>query len=139
MQAVKFKLYGKTGFLKKPDVNVNTYFTYNNIHKVALLGVLGAIIGLGGHIQQNQIFNDNKKSNNLEYPDFYMKLKDLKVSIIPQARAGYFTKKIQVFNNTVGYASKEKGRNLVVREQWLENPSWEIPCQAASGASMLPK
>ena len=54
MEAVAFTLKGRTAFFKKPDVNVNTYFTYNNIHKIALLGVLGAVIGLGGYIQQKQ-------------------------------------------------------------------------------------
>ena len=31
-----------------------------------------------------------------------------------------------MFNNTVGYASQELGGNLIVREQWLENPVWDI-------------
>ena len=31
-----------------------------------------------------------------------------------------------MFNNTVGYASQELGGNLIVREQWLENPIWDI-------------
>lgn len=34
--------------------------------------------------------------------------------------------KIQIFNNSIGYASKEEGGNLIVKEQWLENPSWDI-------------
>ena len=37
-----------------------------------------------------------------------------------------FPKKIQTFNNSVGYASKEQGGNLIVKEQWLENPKWDI-------------
>lgn len=117
MNALAFTLKGRTAFFKKPDVNVNTYFTFNNIHKIALCGLLGAIIGLQGHSQQK---NDEK------YPEFYEKLKDLKIAIVPNAPKGYFVKKIQVFNNGVGYASKEDGGNLIVREQWLENPSWEI-------------
>ncbi|MCC9294953.1 type I-B CRISPR-associated protein Cas5b [Clostridium sp. WLY-B-L2] len=117
MKAVAFTLKGRTAFFKKPDVNVNTYFTYNNVHKIALFGILGAIIGLGGYIQQKQ---------EMKYPEFYEKLNNLKVSIVPKGYRGYFVKKIQVFNNSVGYASKEDGGNLVVREQWLENPSWDI-------------
>lgn len=117
-EAITFELSGKTGFFKKPDVNVNTYFTYNNIHKVALLGLLGAIIGLGGHIQQNR--------TNTAFPQFYEKLRKLKIAIEPKGKNGYFIKKIQTFNNSVGYASKEAGGNLIVREQWLENPSWQI-------------
>jgi len=42
---------------------------------------------------------------------------------------GYFAKKIQTFNNSVGYASKEAGGNLIVREQWLEKPKWQIIIQ----------
>lgn len=48
------------------------------------------------------------------------------MSIIPVTPKGYFPKKIQYFNNSVGYASKEQGGNLQVYEQWLENPKWTI-------------
>jgi len=123
MQAIKFKLTGRTAFFKKPDVNVNTYFTYNNIHKVALIGLLGAVIGLQGHIQQNR---NIKEGNTVEYPEFYSKLKDLKICIKPFGKNGYFSKKVQVYNNSVGYASGEAGGNLIVREQWIENAKWEI-------------
>lgn len=116
-KAIKFKLFGKTAFFKKPEVNEYAYFTYNNIHKIALLGMLGAIIGLGGYNQQ--------KENT--YPEFYEKLKDLKIAIVPNKDLkGIYPKKIQTFNNSVGYASNEEGGNLIVREQWLENPSWTI-------------
>jgi len=129
MQAISFRLSGKTACFRKPDVNQYAYFTYNNIHKPALLGLLGAVVGFGGH---TQLYNANrgKKPNQLEYnqgyPEFYEKLQHLKVSIVPLAPHGYFSKKIQVFNNSVGYASFETGGNLIVREQWLENPAWQI-------------
>ncbi len=129
MRAISFKLSGKTAFFKKPDVNVYVYFTYNNIHKPALLGLLGAIIGLGGY---TQLFDKNRGLKNTQlgyddgYPKFYQKLQHLKISITPLAEYGYFSKKIQTFNNSVGYASFEQGGNLVVREQWLENPAWQI-------------
>lgn len=129
MDAISFKLSGKTACFRKPDVNTYAYFTYNNIHKPALLGLLGAIIGLGGY---TQLFEKNRgfKKESLGFDDgfveFYEKLKDLKISITPLATHGYFSKKIQTFNNSVGYASFEKGGNLIVREQWLENPVWHI-------------
>lgn len=129
MNAISFELSGKTAIFKKPDVNSFAYFTYNNIHKPALLGLLGGIIGLNGY---TKLFDDNRglkpKSDkfNSGFPEYYEKLKDLKVSITPLATNGYFTKKIQIFNNSVGYASFEQGGNLVVREQWLENPKWQI-------------
>ncbi len=113
MKAISFNLSGKFAHFKKPDVNSYTYFTYSHIHKVALLGIFGAILGLKGY--------GNCKGN---LPEFYEKLKDFKISTIP--KKPYFTKKIMTFNNSVGYASKEEGGNLIIREQWLENPAWEI-------------
>jgi len=112
MKAISFNLSGKFAHFKKPDVNSYAYFTYSHIHKVALLGIFGAILGLKGYENKNEL------------PEFYKKLKHLKIAIIP--KRPYFNKKIQTFNNSVGYASKEEGGNLIVREQWLENPSWEI-------------
>ena len=144
MEAISFILSGKTAHFKKPDVNSYVYFTYNNIHKPALCGLLGAILGLGGY---TQLFNEvdsitkeisqktGMKKNELkeklkqketEFPEYYKKLSNLKISIKPLSQNGYFSKKVQVFNNSVGYASKEQGGNLIVREQWLENPRWQI-------------
>lgn len=129
MRAISFEISGKTAIFKKPDVNSYAYFTYNNIHKPALLGILGAIIGLGGYTKlydSNRGLKEGKLGFNAGFPEFYEKLKDLKISIIPLAKNGYFSKKIQTFNNSVGYASFEQGGNLIVREQWLENPKWQI-------------
>lgn len=125
MKALCFTLNGRTAFFKKPEVNTYYYFTYGNIHKIALLGIFGAILGYGGYIKQ---YNQNMKKRELEkgYPEFYEKLSQLNVSICPNAKHGFFEKKIQYFNNSVGYASKEQGGNLIVKEQWLENPSWTI-------------
>ena len=118
MKALKFKLSGKTACFRKAEFNSYAYFTYNNIHRVALLGLLGAILGYGGYNQQ-------KKED--DFPEFYARLKNLKISIVPLSdNYGVFPKKIQYFNNSVGYASQEEGGNLVVKEQWLENPCWEI-------------
>lgn len=114
MRALKFTLSGRNAFFKKPEVNTYGYFTYGQIHKVALLGTLGAIVGYKGY------------GHTGVYPEFYEKLKDLKISIVPGNPQGYIQKKMQMFNNTVGYASQELGGNLIVREQWLENPIWDI-------------
>ena len=144
MRALSFELSGKTACFRKPDVNQYAYFTYNNIHKIALLGLLGAVVGYGGysklHNQKMQLKEQIKNSTgkekkslqeeldklNLQMPEFYENLKHLKIAITPLSPYGYFAKKIQVFNNSVGYASKEEGGNLIVREQWLENPKWQI-------------
>ena len=120
MKTISFNLSGKFAHFKKPDVNSHTYFTYSHIHKVALLGILGAILGYKGY----ESFSREKGIFRSDFPEFYEKLKNFKVAIIP--KRAYFTKKIVIFNNSVGYASKEEGGNLIIREQWLENPEWEI-------------
>lgn len=120
MEVVRFKLSGRTAFFKKPDVNTYYYFTYGNIHKVALLGIMGSILGLGGYNTQTKNYKEQI------YPEFYEKLKDAKVSVINTKPNGYITKKVQNFNNSVGYASFEEGGNLIVKEQWLQNPCWII-------------
>ncbi len=125
MKALCFTLCGRTAFFKKPEVNSYYYFTYGNLHKVALLGIFGAILGYGGYTQQYN-GSESKKGMEKGYPEFYEKLSQLKVSIRPNAKRGFIEKKIQQFNNSVGYASKEQGGNLIVKEQWLEEPSWDI-------------
>lgn len=50
---VSFDLKADFGFFKKPDIN-DIYLTYNMLHKPALLGILGAIVGLQG-FQENSI------------------------------------------------------------------------------------
>lgn len=130
MEVIKFTLEGSFGFFKKPDVNSYIYFTYGNIHRVALLGIFGAILGYGGYNQMSfkkkykKDFKDKIEDSGGEYPEFYERLKHLKVAITPKEAS--ISKKVQVFNNSVGYASHEAGGNLIVKEQWLENPSWTV-------------
>lgn len=127
MKALSFILSGKFAHFKKPDVNEYAYFTYNNIPKPTLLGLLGAIIGLSGYTQnyQNNFGKKDKTLFNSNEPEFYAKLKNLEICIIPLAKHGRFSKKIQIFNNSVGYANDDGGI-LNIREQWLENPKWQI-------------
>lgn len=122
MDIVKFTLAGKFAFFKRPDVNSYYYFSYGNIHKIALLGILGAVLGYDGYSKMSYDKKYNDKAR--DFPEFYEKLKNLEVSIVPHTIS--ISKKIQVFNNSVGYASKELGGNLIVKEQWLEDPSWDI-------------
>lgn len=117
MEVIKFTLSGRNAFFKKPEVNTFYYFTYGCIHKVALIGIFGAILGYSGY---------NQREKGELIPEFYKKLEGIEVSIVPRNPNGFISKKIQVFNNSVGYASQEQGGNLVVKEQWLENPIWDI-------------
>ena len=117
MKILRFTLSGKSAMFKKPDVNSYFYFTYGQIHKPALLGIFGAVLGYAGYNQMN------KES---VYPEYYDKLQNVRVSIVPNADNGYFPKKITYFNNSTGFASHEQGGNLIIKEQWLEEPSWDI-------------
>lgn len=117
MKILRFTLSGKNAMFKKPDVNSYFYFTYGQIHKPALLGIFGAILGYAG-------YNQMKKKD--LYPEYYDKLQNIRVSIVPNADNGYFSKKIAYFNNSTGFASHEQGGNLIIKEQWLEAPSWDI-------------
>ncbi|OZI12949.1 type I-B CRISPR-associated protein Cas5 [Bacillaceae bacterium SAS-127] len=125
-RAIAFELSGETAFFKKPDVNANVYFTYSHIPKVALLGMLGAILGHGGYHEQNRSIRAEGETESNVFPEFYEQLQGLHISIVPHGDRGYFPRKIQVFNNGVGYASNEAGNNLIVKEQWLEKPHWTI-------------
>lgn len=122
MDILRFTLSGSQAFFKKPDVNAYCYFTYGHIHKVALMGMFGAILGYGGY---NAMAMKDKKDRG-EYPEFYERLKGIRISILPICKKGSFDKKVVEFNNSVGYASKEQGGNLIVKQQWLEEPKWQI-------------
>lgn len=122
-ETIKFELSSRTAIIKKPESN-ETYYTYKFPHKIMLLGILGAIIGLNGYNYYS--FKKYLEEPVEELPEFYSKLRNLKIAIIPNMKSKNFNTKIQTFNNSVGYASKEEGNNLVVKEQWLENPSWDI-------------
>lgn len=114
-KVIKFRLSGKSAIFTIPDINKEEYhFTYNHIHKVTLLGILGAIIGLEGYNLQY--------INKSEYPEFYRVLKDIKVSIIPSKPT--FKIKEQVFTNTTGFGNKDG--NEIIREKWLEEVEWNI-------------
>ncbi|WP_432627812.1 type I-B CRISPR-associated protein Cas5b [Brotaphodocola sp.] len=127
MEILRFSLSGSTACFHKPEVNTYFYFTYGNIHKIALLGMFGAILGYDGHNQMKGYGKERRQGKLSEgFPDFYEKLKDLHISVLPVYPHGLIPKKIQNFNNSVGYASKEQGGNWIIKEQWLENPSWEI-------------
>ena len=118
MRALKFNLSGNMACFRKPEINASTYLTYSCIHKVALLGILGSIIGLDGY---NQI---KKKKGEIILREFYKELKDLKVSIVAPRKN--IVQHIMSFNNSTGIASQEDGGNLIVKETVLSNPSWDI-------------
>ena len=108
---ISFDIQADFGFFKKPDYNDGVLLTYNMLHKPALLGILGAIIGLRGY---------RKKG---EWPEYYQRLAALPVGIEPlegRHEKGNFQKTIVKYTNTVGYANQDG--NLLVEESML--PIW---------------
>lgn len=118
---VSFDIESDFGFLKKPDTNEPIYITYNMLHKPALLGILGAIIGLSGF---KIVLETGRRKKRAYIPEYYEKLKDLKVGIQPlNAENGNFMKTVIRYNNSVGYANKDGG-TLIIDEQTLIKPNY---------------
>lgn len=108
---ISFDLRADFGVFKKPDVNEGVQLTFNMLHRPALLGILGAIAGLGGYRQKG------------EFPAYYTALQDLKVGIEPlEHEKGNFVKTVIKYTNTVGYANADG--NLIVTEQTLRAPAY---------------
>lgn len=120
---VSINIKSDFGFLKKPDTNDPIYMTFNMLHKPSLLGILGAIIGEKGFQKHG------------EMPEYYKKLKDLKVSIAPLEEDGNnyhengnFAKTNIKYSNTTGFANKSEkdgGDNLLITEQTLVAPAFK--------------
>lgn len=149
MKVLKFNLSGDFACFKNEVMN-DIYDTYPHIHKPALLGLFGAILGYDGYAQTQKVFGKTDNS----YPEYYQKLKDLKVAIVPKKQS--FTKILETFTNTTAMfnrvtvmdkkekdetedenndevkkvkdkkSDKKSGATLIVKQFWLEKPSWDI-------------
>lgn len=146
MKVLKFNLSGKFAFFKNEVMN-DMYDTYPHIHKPALLGLFGAMLGYNGYAQTQKVFGTKE----IDFPEYYEKLKDLKIAIVPKKQS--FTKVLETFTNTTSMfnrvtvmkpkvkkedteeieekvkgekAENKVGSNLIVQQFWLENPSWDI-------------
>jgi CRISPR-associated protein Cas5h len=110
---VSIDLKADFGFFRKPDTNAGINLSYNMLHKPALLGILGAIIGLEGYKEYGKL------------PEYYNKLKNIKIGIEPLEEyheKGNLTKTVIRYSNTVGYANK--GTNYLTEEATLIKPAY---------------
>ena len=110
---ISFDLQADFAFFKKPDTNVGIVLSYNMLHKPALLGILGAIIGLDGYKTKGEI------------PEYYTKLKNIPIGIAPLDgfhEKGNFQKTSVKYTNTVGYANEDG--NLLIEEIMLVKPAF---------------
>lgn len=120
---ISIDLKADFGFLRKPDTNDGISMSYNMLHKPGLLGIFGAILGLNGY----QKFG--------ELPEYYLKLKDLKVAIAPLIHEnGNFPKTTIIYTNTVGYANKDG--NFIAKENTLFGPSYRVFVILDSGSPL---
>ena len=107
---ISFDLKSDLGFFKVPDLN-DVYLTYNMIHKPALLGILGSILGLSGYTENSKM------------PEYYEKLKHLKIGIEPlNSENGTYQKMMVKYVNSTGFANDDG--NLIVTEQILIKPEF---------------
>ena len=120
MKVLKFKLSGDFAFFKNESIN-DMYETYPHIHKPALLGMFGAILGYDGYAQTQKIFKKTDEEN--IFPEYYKKLKDIKVGIVPKEYS--FPKIIENFNNSTGMFNRvadtrnggKNGTNLIINSK----------------------
>lgn len=102
---ISIELKAQFGFFKKPETNTGLGLSFNMIHKPALLGIFGAIIGLDGYIAANW----NQKNDATTMPEFFEKLKDVRVGIEPMNHVkGVFQKKPILYTDTTGFNNKDK-------------------------------
>lgn len=109
MEILKFTLSGKGASFTRPHFN-SIISTYSHIHKVAILGILGAIIGI------------EKDTNLLGLPSFYKELDSFKIAIVPHKKS-FFSKNDRIVEST-GFCND--GSNYVAIYQTLINPAWDI-------------
>lgn len=123
MKLLAFNINGPTAFFKTNAFNAaDMNFTYGQIHKIVLLGILGAKIGLNGHSKSYL-----KGNGTYIHPEFYEKLKDSRIAIVPKSPNFIFEKKNYTFTNRCGYSKAgSQGQTLMYTEQWLHNVGWDI-------------
>lgn len=110
---ISIDLEADFGFFRKPDANNTVNLSYNIIHKPAILGILGAVIGLNGYREKDKM------------PQYYEVLKDLRIGVQPlNDEKGNYQKTNIKYSNTVGYANK--GSNYLTEEMTLIKPQFRV-------------
>jgi len=113
MKLISFDLKADFAFFRKPDTNATINLSYNIIHRPAVLGILGAIIGLEGYKEKGKM------------PQYYEVLKNMRIGIEPLNHdKGNYAKTNIKYSNTVGYANK--GTTFLTEELTLIKPEYRI-------------
>lgn len=110
---ISIDLKGDFGFFRKPDANNTVNLSYNMLHKPALLGIFGAIIGLEGYKEKGTM------------PAYYDALKEIKIGVEPLLHEkGNYPKTVIKYTNTIGYANK--GSTYLTEEATLIKPAYRV-------------
>lgn len=113
MKLLSFDLKSDFAFFRKPDTNSTINLSYNIIHRPAILGILGAIVGLKGYERKGKL------------PEYYEVLKDVKIGVEPLNHdKGNYVKTNIKYSNTIGYANK--GANFLTEELTSIEPAYRI-------------
>lgn len=113
MKLISFDIQSDFGFFRKPETNSTLNVSYNMIHKPAILGLLGAIIGLKGYEEKGVL------------PEYYQKLNTVNIGIEPlEHECGNYSKTPIKYSNTVGYANR--GATFLTEELTLIAPKYRI-------------
>ena len=113
MQLISIDFQSDFGFFRKPETNNTLNVSYNVLHKPAVLGLIGAIIGLKGYQKKDEL------------PEYYVKLKNVGIGITPLGHDnGNFAKTPIKYSNTVGYANR--GTNFLTEELTLVAPKYRV-------------
>ncbi len=110
---ISIDLKADFGFFRKPDVNNTVNLSYNMLHKPALLGIFGAIIGLEGYKEKGKM------------PTYFDALKSVKIGVEPLLHEkGNYQKTSIKYSNTVGYANN--GSTYLTEEATLIKPAYRV-------------
>lgn len=115
LKALEFIIGAEFGIFRKPD-SQDLGLTFSFIPKSAVLGVCGAIIGLGGYKEGSKI------------PEFLSKLSDFKIGVAPYENGRPaekpFRKIFVKFTNYHGYGNADGP--LICTEQLLVEPAYKV-------------
>lgn len=118
MKLISFDLKADFAFFRIPDTNATINLSYNIIHRPAILGVLGAILGLEGYKEKRKL------------PQYYEVLKDVRVGVEPLNHdKGNYTKTNIKYSDTSGFNNKDKDKFPATRlteELTLVKPAYRI-------------
>lgn len=113
MKLISFDLHSDFAFFRKPETNATINLSYNIIHKPALLGIFGAIVGLEGYKEKGKL------------PEYYERLRNVKVGVQPlNHNQGNYAKINIKYSNTTGYANSSN--NFLTEELAIINPVYRV-------------